>query len=145
MKKQLLLLLAIFGIGFLVGVVSGFKVTVSDYNSVDKNAIQTFINTFTMNYWYLFIMCILNDGASVIVNLFIIFCKGITLGTSFGILLKNKALFGLGVYLTNFLGQFIILVPLMFVIVLLHCESFDRKLTFVTVVLASYSFIIALI
>ena len=98
-----------------------------------------------MNYWYLFLMSILNSGTNVIINLFILFGKGITLGTSFGILLKNKALFGLGVYLFNFLGQFLFLIPLMFTIILLEFQSTQKKLTVVTLILVFYSFIMAII
>jgi hypothetical protein len=90
-------------------------------------------------------MSLLNNGTGVIVNLFILFGKGITLGTSFGILLKNKALFGLGVYLFNFLGQFIILVPMMYLIILSELDDTNKKLSVITVLLVIYSFIIAII
>lgn len=146
MKKQIFYLTVILGLGLLIGLITGFKINVDIENLiVDKNSIETFINTFTMNYWYLFLMCLLNNGTSVIVNLFILFGKGITLGTSFGILLKNKALFGLGVYLFNFLGQFIILVPMMYLIILSELDDTNKKLSVVTVILVVYSFIIAII
>ena len=146
MKKQIFYLTVILGLGLLIGLITGFKINVDIENLiVDKNSIATFINTFTMNYWYLFLMCLLNNGTSVIVNLFILFGKGITLGTSFGILLKNKALFGLGVYLFNFLGQFIILVPMMYLIILSELDDANKKLSVITVILVVYSFIIAII
>ena len=146
MKKQIFYLTVILGLGLLIGLITGFKINVDIENLiVDKNSIETFINTFTMNYWYLFLMCLLNNGTSVIVNLFILFGKGITLGTSFGILLKNKALFGLGVYLFNFLGQFIILVPMMYLIILSELDDANKKLSVITVILVVYSFIIAII
>ena len=146
MKKQIFYLTVILGLGLLIGLITGFKINVDIENLiVDKNSIETFINTFTMNYWYLFLMCLLNNGTSVIVNLFILFGKGITLGTSFGILLKNKALFGLGVYLFNFLGQFIILVPMMYLIILSELDDTNKKMSVITVILVVYSFIIAII
>ncbi len=146
MKKQIFYLTVILGLGLLIGLITGFKINVDIENLiVDKNSIETFINTFTMNYWYLFLMCLLNNGTGVIVNLFILFGKGITLGTSFGILLKNKALFGLGVYLFNFLGQFIILVPMMYLIILSELDDTNKKLSVITVILVVYSFIIAII
>jgi hypothetical protein len=146
MKKQILYLTIILGLGLLIGLITGFKINVDIENLiVDKNSIETFINTFTMNYWYLFLMSLLNNGTGVIVNLFILFGKGITLGTSFGILLKNKALFGLGVYLFNFLGQFIILVPMMYLIILSELDDTNKKLSVITVLLVIYSFIIAII
>ena len=146
MKKQIFYLTVILGLGLLIGLITGFKINVDIENLiVDKNSIETFINTFTMNYWYLFLMCLLNNGTGVIVNLFILFGKGITLGTSFGILLKNKALFGLGVYLFNFLVQFIILVPMMYLIILSELDDTNKKMSVITVILVVYSFIIAII
>ena len=146
MKKQILYLSIILGLGLLIGLITGFKINIDiDEIIKKKKGIEIFINTFTMNYWYLFLMSILNNGTNVIINLFILFGKGITLGTSFGILLKNKALFGLGVYLFNFLGQFLILVPLMYALILLEFPSTQKKLTIMTVILVLYSFIIAVI
>jgi len=146
MKKQILYLGIILSIGLIIGLITGFKIVIDiDEFITEKNSIETFINTFTMNYWYLFLMSILNNGTNVIVNLFILFGKGITLGTSFGILLKNKALFGLGVYLINFLGQFIVLVPLMFGLILLEFKSTEKKLMSMTIILVLYSFLIAII
>lgn len=146
MKKQILYLSIILGLGLLIGLITGFKINIDIEEIIKKKkGIEIFINTFTMNYWYLFLMSILNNGTNVIINLFILFGKGITLGTSFGILLNNKALFGLGVYLFNFLGQFLILVPLMFALILLEFPSTQKKLTIMTVILVLYSFIIAVI
>ena len=146
MKKQILYLCIILGLGLLIGLITGFKIQIDIEEIIkEKNGVEIFINTFTMNYWYLFLMSILNSGTNVIINLFILFGKGITLGTSFGILLKNKALFGLGVYLFNFLGQFLFLIPLMFTIILLEFQSTQKKLTVVTLILVFYSFIMAII
>lgn len=146
MKKQILYLSIILGLGLLIGLITGFKINIDIEEIIKKKkGIEIFINTFTMNYWYLFLMSILNNGTNVIINLFILFGKGITLGTSFGLLLNNKALFGLGVYLFNFLGQFLILVPLMFALILLEFPSAQKKLTIMTVILVLYSFIIAVI
>ena len=146
MKKQILYLCIILGLGLLIGLITGFKIQIDIEEIIkEKNGVEIFINTFTMNYWYLFLMSILNSGTNVIVNLFILFGKGITLGTSFGILLKNKALFGLGVYLFNFLGQFLFLIPVMFTIILLEFQSTQKKLTVVTLILVFYSFIMAII
>ena len=146
MKKQILYLCIILGLGLLIGLITGFKIQIDIVEIIkEKNGVEIFINTFTMNYWYLFLMSILNSGTNVIINLFILFGKGITLGTSFGILLKNKALFGLGVYLFNFLGQFLFLIPLMFTIILLEFQSTQKKLTVVTLILVFYSFIMAII
>ncbi len=146
MKKQILYLCIILGLGLLIGLITGFKIQIDIEEIIkEKNGVEIFINTFTMNYWYLFLMSILNSGTNVIINLFILFGKGITLGTSFGILLKNKALFGLGVYLFNFLGQFLFLIPVMFTIILLEFQSTQKKLTVVTLILVFYSFIMAII
>ncbi len=146
MKKQILYLGVIVGIGFAIGLVSGLKIMIDIEEIIkDKNGIETFINTFTMNYWYLFLMIILNDGLNIIGNIFILFGKGITLGTSLGILLKNKALFGLGVYLFNFLGQFIILLPLMFALILVEFKNIRTKLVTMTIIISLYSFVIAII
>lgn len=146
MKKQILYLGVIVGIGFVIGLVSGLKIMVDIEEIIkDKNGIETFINTFTMNYWYLFLMIILNDGLNIIGNIFILFGKGITLGTSLGILLKNKALFGLGVYLFNFLGQFIVLLPLMFALILVEFKNIRTKLVTMTIIISLYSFVIAII
>ena len=146
MKKQILYLCLILFTGMIFGMITGFKINLNIKELIDdKQGIETFINTFTMNYWYLFLMAILNNGTNIFVNLLIIFGKGMTLGISFGILLKNKALFGLGVYLINFLGQFIVLVPLMFALILLEFDSTHKKLMTTTIVLAVYSFVIAVI
>ena len=146
MKKQILYLCLVLFTGMIFGMIAGFKINLNIKELIDdKQGIETFINTFTMNYWYLFLMAILNNGTNIFVNLLIIFGKGMTLGISFGILLKNKALFGLGVYLINFLGQFIVLVPLMFALILLEFDSTHKKLMTATIVLAVYSFVIAVI
>lgn len=146
MKKQILYLGIIIGLGLLVGIFTGLKIKVDIEEIIkEKNSIETFINTFTMNYWYLFLMIILSDGLNIFGNIFILFGKGITLGTSLGILLKNKALFGLGVYVFNFLGQFIIIIPLMFALILLEFRNVKTKLTSMTLFLAIYSFLIAII
>ena len=145
MKKHILYLIIILAVGFFIGLLTGIKIELDIELLKNKNGIETFINTFMTNYWYLFLMAILNSGSSVFINLFILFGKGITLGTSFGILLKNKALFGLGVYLVNFLGQFIILVPLMILLIVYEFNTLEQKLTIMTIILGIYSLVIAII
>lgn len=145
MKKTILYLSIIFIFGFIFGLVNGFKIEFDkELLEVDKNKIQIFINTFTMNYWYLFLMCLFQNTYSFI-NLFILFGKGITLGISFGTLVRNKAIFGLGVYLFNFLGQYLILIPLMFIVMLVDFTTFNKRLSFTTIILVIYSFIISII
>lgn len=101
-------------LGTIIGVVS--TSTLKDINyqvtRIDKSYLSVFLNSFSLNYWYFFIIWIFGMiplGFCVIY--FIIFFKSFILGITLGICLKSMALLGVVEFLSFVIVDVLILIP----------------------------------
>lgn len=102
--------------GFLIGMLSTNKLA-KEYYSVerlDKSYVQIFINAFTLNYWYFFLLWLLGLMAfGFILSYFIIFFKSFMTGVTFGICLKSTGVFGIVHFLKYGVLEIVIILPIL--------------------------------
>ena len=134
--------------GFILGILQTLGIKKEEIDFVldlDKNKIKVFINTFTINYWYIFLLWLFSQlELGKFFAFIIIFLKCTLLGITLSLLIKSQALFGLGTYLFCMFGQFVIILPLMFYIVLNNGKK-EKKLIISTIVIMIYSILNSLI
>ena len=106
---------------------------------------KIFINTFTLNYWYIFLFWIFSlTELGVFVSYGILFLKTSILGIVFSLLIKTNALFGTWIFLIKMLGQIIFIIPIMYFILLGKINE-KNKIVISTVIIVLYSILNALI
>lgn len=102
----------------LGGVLTGFfatayleKQNVSVSNSTNS-MVKIFINSFTINYWYFFLLWLFGlMSFGFVLSYFTIFIKGFMVGVLMGVLTKNGAIYGVGSFVRYAFGDIIILIP----------------------------------
>ncbi len=147
MKKSLLKKLLIILIGLVIGVLMSIGINKDTIfiENTDVNKVKIFINTFTINYWYIFLIWLfsLNEITNVI-NYLIIILKTTNLGIMLTLLIKSEALMGSFIFLFNILSFVILMYPLMFYLTKKE-KSPERKLKVSLLIVCLYSIINALI
>lgn len=102
--------------GFLIGMLATNKLekAIYDVERLDKSYLQIFINAFTLNYWYFFLLWILGLVVlGFIFSYFIIFFKSFMTGVTFGICLKSSGVFGIFHFLKYGLLEVLVILPLL--------------------------------
>ena len=101
-------------IGFIFGIFSTNTIGKLDLNIIknDSNIIKIFINAFTLNYWYLFIIWFLGFiPIGFVITYFITFFKSCLTGITFGICLKASAVFGIYQFIGFSILEILIIFP----------------------------------
>lgn len=102
--------------GFLIGMLSTNKLS-KEYYSVerlDKSYVQIFINAFTLNYWYFFLLWLLGlMPFGFIIAYFIVFFKSFMTGVTLGICLKSTGVFGIIHFFKYGVLEMIIILPIL--------------------------------
>lgn len=135
-------------IGLLAGIFLIFKDDeMLKFQEVENiSGVRQFINLFTMHYWYLFLIWIFKlNPLTHILNYLIIFLKSVTVGIIFGILLKEYAIYGLGMFVLKMFIQIIIIYPVMFYLILSNNDNCQNKIIIVTLVTCFYSLIVTIL
>ena len=128
LNKTAISVLFIIIIGFIFGIFSTNTINKLDINVVKNNSniIKIFINAFTINYWYLFIIWFLGFiPFGFIFSYFITFFKSCLCGITFGICLKASAIFGIAQFITFSILELFIIFP-----TLLYLSSKSINLNF---------------
>ena len=98
LNKTSISVLFVMIIGFIFGIFSTNTIGKLELNVIKNNSsiVKTFINAFTLNYWYLFIIWFLAFiPLGFVIIYFITFFKSCLTGIIFGICLKASAIFGI--------------------------------------------------
>lgn len=105
-----------------------------------KSFIFDFINSFTMNFWFLFLMWMftLNRITSPI-SFLILIIKGMILGVYFKTFMLTFSLLGIGKFLIENLYTFLIILPLMFFVILSNQINEKRRIVIIFIVTIIYS------
>ncbi len=104
-------------LGFLIGILATNNLDKENYaiERLDKPYVQIFINAFTLNYWYFFILWLLGLMAlGFIFAYFIVFFKSFMTGITFGICLKSMGVFGVVQFAKYGLLELLIILPVLF-------------------------------
>lgn len=110
-----------------------------------QDKIKIFINTFTINYWYIFLFWLFSlNEMSVFISYGILFLKCSTLGVLFSLLIKKEALLGFWFFIIKMFGQLIFILPIMYFILLSKINE-KKKIMISTILLFIYSILNALI
>lgn len=115
-------------IGFIFGIFSTNTIGKLELNVIKNNSsiVKTFINAFTLNYWYLFIIWFLAFiPLGFVIIYFITFFKSCLTGIIFGICLKASAIFGIYQFVGFSILEILILFP-----TLLYLSSKSINLNF---------------
>lgn len=122
MKKQnknllkISILLTIIA-GFIIGIISTSQLSKENYQLNYRNIpyLQIFLNSFSLNYWYFFLLWLMGIiPLGFIIAYFIIYFKSFMEGVTFGIIVKSSGLFGVATFVKfGFLELFLIF-PLLF-------------------------------
>ena len=101
-------------LGFIFGIFSTNTLDKLEIDLLknDSNIIKTFLNAFTINYWYLFIIWFLGlIPLGFIITYFISFFKSCLIGITFGICLKASAIFGFYQFISFSVLELLIIIP----------------------------------
>lgn len=122
---------------FLVGLVIGFLATAYiDKEEIQlirspRNFWQTFVNHFTLNYWYFFLTWMMGLVIfGFILVFFICFLKGFFEGIVLGIFVRSQAFVGIIGFLKMRLWDVILLIPLFLYLCYLASENAMQKMEF---------------
>ncbi len=110
------ILMTIF-FGFLVGILATNKLEKEYYEvtRIDKSFVQIFINAFTLNYWYFFLLWVLGlTTLGFLISYFIIFFKSFMTGVTLGICLKSTGVFGIVHFLKYGFLELLLILPILF-------------------------------
>ena len=111
----------------------------------DENKIELFLNTFTINYWYIFLFWIFSlNELTVFISYAILLLKCSVFGILFCMLVKANALFGVGLFFVKIFGQMFFILSIMYFILLSKSMN-KNKLILSTIVLAIYCILNSLI
>ena len=102
--------------GVLIGVFS--TSTLKDINilvsKIDKNYIKVFLNAFSLNYWYFFLIWIFGMiPLGFLITYFITFFRSFILGITLALFLKSSALFGIITFLLFIINDCLVLIPIL--------------------------------
>lgn len=114
-KINISVIVTIF-IGIMIGIVSTSTLKDLDYSIVnsEKNYVRVFLNSFSLNYWYFFIIWIFGMiPLGFCVSYFITFFKSFMIGITMAICIKSSALFGIVEFITFLCTDIIIIIPLL--------------------------------
>lgn len=134
MKKPIVLLCVLFLFGFLCGLfLLRFK-PISTVIDIKNNTsyFSVFVNSFTMNFWYLFLMWLCNLNINTLLfSVFILILKGVVMGVYLRIFFLTFSMVGIGKFLIENFSEFIIIIPLMFLIILSNKDNEKKNLIIV--------------
>lgn len=102
--------------GILIGIFSTNTIDKKIYevHEVTKNYLQLFLNAFSLNYWYFFILWFLGlIPLGFFLSYFITFFKSFMIGVTLGICLKSSAIFGTKIFISYALFELLIIIPLL--------------------------------
>ena len=104
-------------VGFIIGVISTSQLRSENYqlSYQDIPYLQVFLNSFSLNYWYFFLLWLVGIiPLGFIIAYFIIYFKSFMEGVTFGIIVKSSGLFGVASFIKfGFLELFLIF-PLLY-------------------------------
>lgn len=116
LSKTNVIIIFVIIFGFFIGIFSTntlSKLEISIENNLTKSYFEIFLNAFTTNYWYLFIIWFLGlIPFSFIISLFITFFKSFITGVTLGVFLKNSAVVGIFKFLSFSILEILIIIPL---------------------------------
>lgn len=118
-KINLSILLTIIS-GILIGIfsTSTLKDISFELTNTNKNFLTIFLNAFTLNYWYFFIIWIFGMiPLGFLISYFITFFKSFILGITLALCLKTSAIFGAIEFICLIIIDFLILIPSLIYIV----------------------------
>ena len=119
LSKTNVIIIFVIIFGFFIGIFSTntlSKLEISIENNLTKSYFEIFLNAFTTNYWYLFIIWFLGMiPFSFIISLFITFFKSFITGVTLGVFLKNSAVVGIFKFLSFSILEILIIIPLIIV------------------------------
>lgn len=148
MFKGIKFLLVFSLIGFLMGILITLGIKQENIEFIfndSQNKVKIFINTFTINYWYIFLFWLFSlNEMSVFVSYGILFLKCSTLGVLFSLLIKKEALYGFWIFVIKLLGQMIFILLIMYFVLLSKINE-KKKIIISTILLLIYSILNALI
>ena len=103
-------------LGFLIGVFSTNTLpkTIYEIDDTQKSYVQIFLNAFSLNYWYFFVLWFLGMlPFGFCLAYFITFFKSFMIGVTFGLCLKSSAMFGILHFVTFAILEMGFLIPLL--------------------------------
>ena len=115
-KRQLLSIVMVIILGFLVGILSTNRLEKEVYTITKSTRpfVEIFIHTFTLNYWYFFILWVCGVlPLGFIISYFIGFFKSFMIGVTIGICIKSSGLFGIIQYVKFGILEIVILLPIL--------------------------------
>lgn len=156
------IILIAFVLGIIVGALSTAKIKSVNYTIVksEKSLLAIFFNAFAYNYWYFFLLWIFGFFLFGFIMIYImVFLKGFSVGTICFMILKTNGLFGIGDFFEIVFPEILILIPFFIYLAyqsvsntfnqkLIYQNSSDKyinKLIFITIGIAFYAAIIAII
>ena len=89
-------------VGFIIGVISTSQLRRENYqlSYQDIPYLQVFLNSFSLNYWYFFLLWLVGIiPLGFIIAYFIIYFKSFMEGVTFGIIVKSSGLFGVATFM----------------------------------------------
>lgn len=142
MKKPIILLGTLFIVGFAWGLnLSDFNASILDFKSNESNSLLlVFVNSFTMNFWFLFLMFIASlNKITYPVCFFILIIKGMILGVCLKVFMRSFSILGIGKFLIENLYTILIILPLMFFVILSNQINEKRRIVIIFIVTIIYS------
>lgn len=120
LKKRLskinILIIFVILFGFFIGIFSTntlAKLEITIDTDKTKSYFEIFLNAFTTNYWYFFVIWFLGMiPFSFIFSLFITFFKSFITGVTCGVFLKNSAVIGVFKFLSFSILEIFIIIPI---------------------------------
>lgn len=100
--------------GFVIGILSTNKIDeiLIQITYEKKSYVKVFLNAFSFNFWYLFIIWFLGMiPIGFIFTYIIVFIKSNFIGIIFGICLKSSAIFGIKEFILYSIFELIIIIP----------------------------------
>ena len=114
LSKTVLSIIVTIIIGFLIGIFSTNTLpkTIYEINEEKKSYVQIFLNSFSLNYWYFFVLWFFGMiPFGFCLSYFIIFFKSFMIGVTLGVCLKSSAIFGIMQFITYAILEGIIIIP----------------------------------
>lgn len=114
--------------GFVWGLLlmNDSEVVLNDQALQNPKMLVSFLNYFTMNFWYLFLMWLFSLHAfTMVFTLMILMVKGMVLGVFFKVFVNSFSLIGMGKFLIENIFTFLIIIPLMYYTIL--SKHIDEK------------------
>ncbi len=113
-NKLIFSIILFLTIGIIIGVITTNNLKGIDYEIVksDKSYLEIFLNSFSLNYWYLFIIWFFGlVPIGFIIDYFIVFFKGYILGITIGVALKSVSVIGIFMFLKFSFLEILIIIP----------------------------------